>query len=149
RAKKAIAELNTGRDEGATVLDWHFAKAGLLFELAEISKREYQVKAGDLLMRPVLIRPATNDQWRTWGIFRKLTRTFLNSPDWAGRRNKVLALREALRAGPDAVSQFLNNYGLPALPDIPSMPDMRSQGWQAGRCGYFDAIEATDFFVEI
>lgn len=149
RAKKAIAELSTDPDEGATVLDWHFAKAGLLFELSESSKREYQVQAGDLLMRPVLIRPATNNQWRTWGIFRELTRTFLNSPDWAGRRNKVLALREALRAGPDAVSQFLNNYGLPTLPDIPSMPDMRSQGWQAGRCGYFDAIEATDFFVEI
>ncbi|MEG3070447.1 MAG: hypothetical protein RQM92_06055 [Candidatus Syntrophopropionicum ammoniitolerans] len=33
------------------------------------------------------------------------------------------------------------------LPDIPEQPDMKSKGWQGEYCGYFDAIEAMDFYI--
>jgi hypothetical protein len=29
------------------------------------------------------------------------------------------------------------------------MPEMSRRGWQAGRCGYFDAIEAMDFYIPL
>jgi hypothetical protein len=68
--------------------------------------------------------------------------------DWYGRRNKVKALRDALRAGPDAVKVFVQTVGQP-LPPIPQRPEMKNQGWQGKECGYFDAVEALDFYVRL
>jgi hypothetical protein len=98
-------------------------------------------------MRPLRLTNPEKD-WRSWSTFSQLVQEF-KTDEWAERRNKVKALREALRAGPDAVRHFRTVYGLNELPSIPRQPEMKIQGWQGGQCGYFDAIEAMDFFVPL
>lgn len=134
---------------GLTAMDWHFAVGGLTRDLTEVRNREYTVPAGELFMRPIRLTDPDKD-WRSWDTFCNLTKSFQSDKQWADRRNKVKTLRDALHAGPEAVEHFRRVYlaGEP-LPSIPGQPDMARQGWQGGRCGYFDAIEAVDFFVEL
>jgi Cas10/Cmr2, second palm domain len=135
-------------EESLTALDWHFAVGGLVVRLNEVRKREYTVPSGKLWMRPVRLTSPEKD-WRSWQTFTQVVREFRTSEHWTERRNKVKALRDALRAGPDAVKHFRTVYGLDKLPAISQQPDMELQGWQGDRCGYFDAIEAVDFFVPL
>jgi hypothetical protein len=151
-AKKALPPNNEHM-----ALDWHFATSGALFDLETIRAREYTARDGrSLLMRPIRLEPhSTTADWRTWANFCYFTHEFLwNEDTWQGRRNKVKALRDALRAGPDTVKQFLQNYQPrdPYLPRLGGYDNLAQTGWEDetdGRCGYFDAIEATDFFVEL
>jgi hypothetical protein len=136
-------------ENGLTAMDWHFAVGGLVLGLQTVRDREYTVpKVGNLNMRPVRLTPRAQD-WRSWGTFSQIVEKFQNDEQWAERRNKVKALRDPLRASPEAVRQFRTVYGMPELPSIPLQPDMAIQGWQGDRCGYFDAIEAMDFFVPL
>jgi hypothetical protein len=133
-----------------TALDWHFAVSGLVLPLGEVRKREYTVPDGNLLMRPVRLNPPSGD-WRSWETFTQVMQIFQdeNGP-WAGRRNKIKALQQALRDGRQAVPHFLASYpDLKSLPEIRGLPAMAEQGWQGPRCGYFDAIEALDFYVPL
>ncbi len=136
-----------------TALDWHFAVTGLVQPLTQLRRREYAVSGGSLLMRPLRVAPIDPTEWRSWDVFSEILEEFAAGREWAGRRNKVKALREALRAGPDAVQLFLRN-----LPDSPRLPlpegltiagDAARSGWQGDRCLYFDAIEAVDFYVPL
>jgi len=146
-AKKRIAEIDAGRR--VTAIDWHFATSGLVRALGEIRAREYTTAAGSLLSRPLRLDVPAQD-WRTWATFAGLVYKFQKHRDWARRRNKVKALRQALRDGPDAVRYFLATHRQPReLPEIPLRRDMALQGWQGGECGYFDAIEAVDYFVPL
>jgi len=136
-------------EDGLTAMDWHFATSGLLFGAKETREKEYDVpNEGELLIRPVRLTSPAND-WRSWHTFRQVVRAFQTSEQWAERHNKVKALREALRAGRDAVKHFRTVHNLDKLPSIPHQPEMEIQGWQGDRCGYFDAIEAMDFFVPL
>ncbi|MDX9955151.1 MAG: hypothetical protein RBT75_13690 [Anaerolineae bacterium] len=131
-----------------TALDWHFAVGGLVLPLSEIREREYTVSAGKLLMRPLSLTPITNDG-RSWDTFTSIMAEF-NGDMWADKRNKIKALREALREGPQSVERFLALYtDRTPLPEIKALPSMAKQGWQGSRCGYFDAIEALDFFIPL
>ena len=58
-------------------------------------------------MRPVALTTDGSD-WRTWANFSGAAIGFQGGDKaWRGRRNKVKALREALRGGPEAVKHFL------------------------------------------
>lgn len=136
-----------------TALDWHFAVSGLVQPLTQLRRREYIVGAGSLLMRPLRVTPIDPTEWRSWDVFSEILEEFASGREWAGRRNKVKALRESLRAGPDAVQLFLQN-----MPDSPRLPlpealtsagDAVRRGWQGSRCLYFDAVEAVDFHVPL
>ncbi len=148
-ALAASAKGYIGKDR-LTALDWHFAVSGLVLPLKEVREREYTVHDDSLLMRPVRLNPPNGD-WRSWETFTRIMAAFQDGDgSWAGRRNKVKALREALRGGREAVQHFLAAYpDLKRLPEISSLPMMAGQGWQGGRCGYFDAVEALDFFVPL
>jgi hypothetical protein len=154
-AKKKINALKQFDKESAAIMDWHFSTSGVELGLDEIRKREYTAKNGksSLLMRPIRIRVADEQPeskmnvWRTWTNFSNLVEAFQTHDDWKERRNKIKALRAALRQGPEAVKLFLRNYDLHELPPIPEQPNMQLQGWQGDDCGYFDAIEAIDFFI--
>ena len=136
-----------------TALDWHIAQSGLFGDLAEIRQREYQeMQKGkqvqhSLLMRPLTLQPSAT-AWRTWDNFVHLTRTFQDREQWS--RNKVLDLRDALRAGENTVRQFVINYerniSEQALPALPTINDhrYRNTGWYDDRAVYFDAIEMID-----
>ena len=65
------------------------------------------------------------------------------------QRNKVIALREVLREGPEAVVKYQRNfaYTLPVLDA--RIQSLQETGWHGDRCGYFDAIEALDFYTSL
>jgi hypothetical protein len=146
-AKKMVQEHHI---EDASALDWYFAGAGIADELEMLRKRFYRVEEGDLTIRPVLLRPGLT--WHTWSGFRAAVNTLNNDEQWIGRRNKVIALREALRGGPAMVRQFRSQYGLEklALPPFETADkDYLESGWIGDRCVYFDAIEAMDFYLPL
>lgn len=146
-AKAYIREWERKKSHGVTALDWHFAVTGLVRPLKEIREREYQAKEGDLCLRPLRLSDP-GDDWRSWDNFRQIMKTFLDKEKWYGHKNKLKALRVALREGKPAVKQFLQSCD-EELPNIPQQPIMKSEGWQSERCGYFDAIEALDFYLPL
>ncbi len=137
-----------GRKESA--LDWHFAASGLLGNLKQIRDSQYQADGRPLYMRPIRLHPNQNG-WRNWQNFSQVVQEFKDSDKWAGKRNKVMKLRNALRQR-DGVTPFLAMYD-----DIQHLPRMKSPavenadrtGWADGICAYFDAIEALDFYVPL
>ncbi|MGG6269696.1 Cas10/Cmr2 second palm domain-containing protein [Leptolyngbya sp. AN03gr2] len=144
QAKRYVREES---ETGFSALDWHIASSGLLGSIAEIRKREYQVKAGSLTVRPIALDRTR--EWRTWSSFSQVVRAF-QAEEWRDRKNKVMALREVLRQGKDAVKQFLSAYDLPKLPEFINAEDSLAEtGWLNQKCGYFDAIEAMEFYLGI
>ncbi len=141
-AKKfIITEMDGGK---GTAMDWHFMTSGIMHDLKTMRDREYAVKSGSLLMRPIEV--TSTHFWRNWDVFSSITRAFQEDSDWKDKRNKVKQLREVLRRGPEDVKHFLKVFRIRNLPEVQGRPDMKIQGWQGGRCGYFDAIEALDLF---
>lgn len=150
-AKKKLPAL-TPQGSGI-VLDWHYATSGVILSLGQLREREYRSQAGhSLLMRPVRLDvaapPAGSKYWRSWDNFTNVTRQFQENSEWYRHRNKIKSLREPLRQGGEAVRLFRQNYGLPELPEVPGQ-SMTETGWHSEDCGYFDAIEAMDFYVHL
>ena len=139
--------------EDFSALDWHLAASGLIGSISEIRQREYEVPAGSLLMRPISLKKERDSDWRTWEGFTKVVQHFNEDDDWKGRRNKVIALREVLRQGIKATQEFLRNYRLEQLPIFPESSgrsdNLAKDGWLDGFCGYFDAIEAMEFYISL
>ena len=159
-AKKAIPDWESDprrAESGVTVMDWHFAVGGMVDHLSAVRNREYTSDmginqkecSGDLLMRPIRLSDPRID-WHNWEMFQKLLRDFKSGNKWKEKRNKVMALREALRRGPQAVELFLNSFRPPELLHaIGREQNMMTEGWQGTECGYFDAIEAMDFYLDL
>jgi hypothetical protein len=156
-------EQERTRQEQGSYLDWHFAVGGLVAELGDIRQREYQTKEGHLCLRPLSLNPELPTQVdvftaRRWGVFEKALSAFQGT-EWATRRNKVKALRDALRQGEKAVERFCLIY----LDDSNKLPALtgddkgihRETGWLPGkdkeksRCAYFDAIELADVYMPL
>ncbi|HLF25536.1 MAG TPA: hypothetical protein VJG32_04320 [Anaerolineae bacterium] len=153
-AKKYIQERNEQGEEGLTAFDWHFAVSGLLLDLGATRQREYHVEDGQLYMRPYRLSDDSQDFAHAWSTLRHVMDDFQTKREWAGRRNKIKALRDALREGAPAVQRFLQVYRPPdvkewRLPDWADNAEMPEKGWYIGECGYFDAIEALDFYVPL
>lgn len=141
------------RDQGqdCSGLDWQIAMSGITGTLKDIRDREYSVDAGSLHLRPILMQESSHT-WRTWPTFDKLLQEFIREDGaWYERRNKVKALREALRSGPDAVREFLHSYQLEHLPRAKSInvTDYDKTGWAVDRCVHFDPIEMMDFYEDL
>ncbi|HWP47346.1 MAG TPA: hypothetical protein VNM22_09315 [Candidatus Limnocylindrales bacterium] len=156
--RKEIRNLHHDWDDGC--LDWHFALSGLSGGIEVIREREYKVNAGWLTLRPVTLNANPKESGRSWSVVRKGIEAFQDlppstqpgqEPKWSTRRNKLKALRDALREGPDSIKNFLTkfNEGRP-LPDVdPSLVDWKNAGWQGGYCGHFDALELADWFIPL
>lgn len=147
---RAYALANNLRDNAkhlGSAIDWHFAATGLFGAIKDIRTRQYTTPAGDLTLRPLTLTPEA-EAWRSWVAFAHVTEQLVAHSQWRERHNKVIALRQALRDGPLAVMKFRSAYGLTALPELNAAePDFQTTGWSQGRCGYFDAIEALEFFM--
>jgi hypothetical protein len=155
-AKKFVKDQNDREFSG---IDWHIAASGLFGSISEIREREYKVAEGDLTMRPVIIQNE-DSQWRTWSNFTNLVETFNEDNEWKNRRNKVIALREKLRDGQEATRQFIKAYKIDTLPPVQQVSDeIQTSAWVSDsdsdsdneqlRCGYFDAIEAMEFYFPL
>ncbi|GAA6618072.1 Cas10/Cmr2 second palm domain-containing protein [Scytonema sp. NUACC26] len=148
-AKKFVKEQNKQWSQEFSAIDWHIAASGLFGSIGDIRQREYKVNEGDLIIRPILIQEEEN-QWRTWSNFTSIMQAFNQDKEWKGRRNKVIALREKLREGQDATKQFLTACCEHKLPAIREASDtVQTTGWVEQRCGYFDAIEAMEFYFPL
>lgn len=149
KAKTRTTEVKKDQKRDAYMLDWHFAVSGAVRPLDEIHEREYQVDKRSLRMRPLDVIPTQTD-WRTWQTFEAQLKVF-GKEGWADKRNKVKALREALRAGPEEVMRFLQAYSRDN--DPLQLPIIQGQdtanGYAGSMCAYFDAIEALDFYVPL
>ncbi len=145
-----------------SALDWHFAATGLFGDLDEIRERHYRIDDNRWLnMRPITLSLAAGG-WRTWLAFTGVVETLTTDAKWRDKRNKVLALQETLRRESDAVELFRRRYKIDMLPVLaPGYDDLREDGWhrpappgaggkrEPDRCGYFDAIEALDFYLPL
>lgn len=146
-------------------LDWHFALTGLAGDIGEIRRREYTTwqdrsrltgetyKGEHLTLRPLTLNGNPKDSHRSFSVIYKGVAAFQDlhlrenePPHWSTKRNKVKALRDALREGPTAVQRFITMYGLGELPDL-GTGDFRATGWWGNYCGYFDAIEMMDWYI--
>ncbi len=133
-----------------SVLNWHMASSGLTLDWSETKRREYQ--GGKLLLRPLAMTWASDvnkiQEWRTWKAFNEQIEGFRGIP-WSTQRNKLKDLREALRKGPAATSQFTELNG--ELPRVQALQkrDAHQTGWlePESQCVYFDALEADDLFI--
>lgn len=146
--REAMATL---AHQDGSYLDWHFALSGLAGDLQTIRAREYQTAEGSLCLRPVtLTGDPNNTSFRTWRVVHEGITKF-RSDEWLGRRNKLKALRDALREGKQAVEYFRKKYNQGKnLPNVHSgNVNWQTEGWQGDYCGYFDALELTDWFVPI
>ncbi|MCS6847939.1 MAG: hypothetical protein RMN52_09515 [Anaerolineae bacterium] len=157
-------EKSRANQEPGCFLDWHFALSGLIGNIEDVRRREYTTQHGSLTLRPVSLEPLTRNASldartaRSWTVVERLVQSFQGEA-WAERRNKVKALREALREGPQAVERFALIYrlGKPALPELTEgdKGEHRNTGWLDGadvkdkRCAYFDAIELADLYVPL
>jgi len=140
--------------EGISVIDWHFAINGMNLGLRETRQRDYTSDAkrkstqgtSDLLMRPLWVEksPALRLGWHSWEQFESILQEFQSN--WLDQRSKLIGLREPLRRGADAVQQYRHFYSLQELPPITRHRTFSSTGWQGSECGYFDAIEALEFY---
>ncbi|MBD2410388.1 hypothetical protein FACHB389_01405 [Nostoc calcicola FACHB-389] len=140
-----------------SALDWHLAASGLIGSISDIRQREYQrivdSKPYHLEMRPLRLNHH-DTEWRTWDGITQVIKEFKQGEDWKDRQNKVMALREILREGSDlGVQDFLKSYNLPTLPlfldSSGQAKQLAEKGWLDGICGYFDAIEAIEFYISL
>jgi len=144
-------ETASSEQRSFSALDWHFATGGLYGDIGAIRAREYVAQwentTGELVMRPVRLHDH-GDEWRTWPRLERVITQF-SEGDWKQKRNKVIGLREPLRQGQDAVRKYRDTYGLEPLPELSQqLPGLQETGWYGNRCGYFDAIEALDFYLK-
>lgn len=157
---RAQEQARTKQPQGA-YLDWHIALTGLVDDISSLRRREYHTPHGSLTLRPVrltigrLDQPLDNNTARDWTVVERVTRAFQKA-EWSQRRNKVKALREALRQGPNSVERFLAIYSSASLPELVESDQgtHRRTGWLEGdstpaRCAYFDAIELMDVYLPI
>jgi hypothetical protein len=157
--REAKRYVKQKKEVNFAALDWHIAASGLSGSLQEIREREYHVKIPEfskishLEMRPVRLEKHQSD-WHTWEGFTKVVKEFNKEVGyWKERRNKVINLREILRKGSGATKEFINGYRLQPLPSIPDSSgrskNLAQDGWLDGVCGYFDAIEAMEFYISL
>jgi hypothetical protein len=157
------------RSQNVSGLDWHFALSGLSGSIEDIRRREYTVRGDPLTLRPVTVTEKSALYPHHWSVIAKGVAAFQDQqitatgqPDWSARRNKVKALRDALRQGGTAVEHFrLKFMGDTDLPDVGWSEAARRNGWgtievkegdevkQQLTCGYFDAIELADWFMPL
>ncbi|WP_373529416.1 hypothetical protein [Nostoc sp.] len=157
-AKNLVKENKEFEPDGFSAIDWHLAASGLFGSISEIRKLEYQVSVDkkdtwNLAMRPLRLEKHSSE-WRTWEGFTQVVKEFKEGENWKERHNKVMALREVLRkADENATKEFLSAYKLSQLPSFPESSGRSEQlarkGWLNNRCGYFDAIEAMEFYLQL
>lgn len=140
---KAKQTLRSKEDDltAYSALDWHIVASGRNETIKAIRDREYRDTTGTTLTaRPLLLGTAEDllSDWhpRTWAQLQQTVSQLKYTDDWFERRNKVLALREVLRQGQQAVEQFKTRYTIETLP-------------HPTHALLFDAIETMEFLLPL
>ena len=73
----------------------------------------------------------------------------IQSEAWSERRNKMKALREALRAGQGAMEKFVTLFELSKDELFKDAGTFGNYGWDNDQCTLFDATELADIHIPI
>ena len=143
-AKTRIREIQEQeRRKDISVMDWHIATSGLVMNLAGIRRRDYTLPDKNVLyMRPVRMDESDTDKRSRWQ-FGKVWHALSGKSEQA--RNKVKALRTALRSGENATAEFLNLYKA----EFEMLQTAAGNGWAGGHSTVFDAVEALEFYTPL
>jgi hypothetical protein len=108
-------EMLRKKDDSGSALDWHIGLTRPSESVDDIRRRQYSHKEFNLTCRPYRLG-ANADESRTWYW---LSSTVLDDKEkglrgeiWSERRNKVFALSEIVREGPEAVTTALKSWGV-------------------------------------
>lgn len=160
KAKNYVrSEQDEDEDETFSAIDWHFAVNGLIGNIREIRQQDYTIFVDQdevaLSLRPLRLITDDIQELRSWQSFRQAMSEF-QADDWQQKRNKLKTLREILRDGCNATKQYLKTYQLGKLPELSAdtildVDALQETGFTHDtlQCGYFDAIEAVDHFIDL
>jgi len=145
-------------------IDWHIGLGRPGDSLSELRDRHYKVARSDnsedspmeLTCRPYLLGCANNPEEESWRWLRMEVldnqEYGLRGEAWADKRNKVKALPEVLRGGPDAVRDAITAWRVANndKPDL-QMPLVNSSGgfFDHTRTPLLDAVELVDLHLEL
>lgn len=147
--RSAKVKLKKENDIGCA-LDWHIGIARPGEPLADIRKRQYLENSFELTCRPYRLGIGEGDIKETW---RWLSRMLLGDNNcglrgdvWSERRNKVKALGELVREGPDGVRSALKAWRV--VDNKLQLPSpIENNGFIAVRTPLRDAVEILDLHL--
>lgn len=144
-AKAILKEKNLN----GCALDWHIGSVRPGESPSDIRKRQYRVENHQLTCRPYLLGVGV-EETETW---RWLSRKLLDDPEnglrgkrWSRRRNKVKALAEVIREGPDGVQSALEAWRV-VDPYLRLPEGMKDGFFEASRTPLLDALELFDLHL--
>ncbi|NTW87847.1 MAG: hypothetical protein HGB26_01700 [Desulfobulbaceae bacterium] len=147
--RSAKVKLKKENDAGCA-LDWHIGIARPGEPMADIRKRQYLENSFELTCRPYRLGIGEGDIKETW---RWLSRMLLGDKNcglrgdvWSERRNKVKALGELVREGPDGVRSALKAWRV--VDNKLQLPSpIENNGFIAVRTPLRDAVEILDLHL--
>lgn len=149
-AKRAVKSATPGGrfSKQDCALDWHVGHMTTLEPLESMREREYTLGTRTLHMRPYPL--GGNHKSFAWLDDQLLgggNVGFLGSA-WQGHRNKIKALRDIARRGPDAVATALSNWSVTAG-ELASLPAGLDAGFDGNATTLLDAIELVDVHLPL
>jgi hypothetical protein len=142
-------ELVRSSTNQGSALDWHIGFASPTETLKQIRNRQYRAGTRRLTCRPYRLGNADQiGTWR-WLAEKVLGPNGLHGPMWRERRNKLAALRDVLREGPDGVNRALEAWRVAA--DRLALPAglEESGGYLGDATPLLDALELLDIHLPL
>lgn len=132
--------------ENTSAIDFHIAQGDMNRSIFEIREEDYNIKNNGfhLTMKPLILDE--NIDWRNYKSFTDILEN-INEMINEGRvgRNKIKALKEVLRKGPEETEYFFKFYKI--------NPDYFYGDYcfnlKDNTCMYEDSIESLDYFVKL
>jgi hypothetical protein len=161
----ASAKMKTKASGGDhCAIDWHIGLDRPGGSLSELRDRHYKVARAvnsadspiELTCRPYLLGSANNPEEESWRWLRMEVldnqKYGLRGKAWADKRNKVKALPEVLRGGPNTVRNAIKAWGFASDVKLDlQMPLLNSADgfFDHTRTPLFDAVELVDLHLNL
>jgi len=147
--RSAKGKLKEENDPGCA-LDWHIGIARPGESVTDIRKRQYMANSVELTCRPYRLDIGKGDNKETWRWLSKMlledNNCGLRGNVWSERRNKVKALGELVREGPDGVLSALKAWRV--VENKLQLPiPIENDGFIGGRTPLLDAVEIVDLHL--
>lgn len=132
--------LERGHPEPSYGVDWYIGRQRPLESLVDLRDRQYSAPGGwRLTMRPYELGKSDEGYSLAWideTVLGDAAGTGFLGKSWQVHRNKVKALAEIVRDGPDEVRQALAEWAITA--DVPALPGLSEDGF-----GTVNGVHAT------
>ena len=147
--RTAKVKLKKENDTGCA-LDWHIGIARPGEAVADIRKRQYKANSFELTCRPYRLGSGKDDKKETWRWLSAMllgdNNSGLRGDVWSERRNKVKALSELVREGPNGVRSALDAWRV--VENKLQLPQpIENNGFISDRTPLRDAVEIVDLHL--